>query len=81
MTAFARYHLVALGGMLVNLVVLQVLTGIFHGPPLPSNLAGLGLGAISNYGLSTRWAWRLRRPAARALRINVQQSELMRVNA
>ncbi len=54
---FLKYQLSVLFGIGVNYLVLISLTklGIFY---LLSNLIGIGLSTVSNYLLSSRWAWK-----------------------
>ncbi|MCD6509892.1 MAG: glycosyltransferase family 2 protein [Thermoprotei archaeon] len=52
-----RYHLVSLGGLLVNLLTLWVLTnlaGIYY---LISNIIGIILATAWNYALNVTWTW------------------------
>jgi len=55
---FAKYQISVILGMGINYIVLITLTkffGIFY---LLSNLIGIGLATVSNYLLSSRWAWK-----------------------
>jgi dolichol-phosphate mannosyltransferase len=54
---FARYELVSVGGMVTNLVLLQLLAGALRVPPMAANFAGIAGGTVWNYVLSTRWTW------------------------
>jgi dolichol-phosphate mannosyltransferase len=56
-TTFGRYQLVTLGGMLINLGVLQLLTGVLRQPPMLGNLVGIMAGTSWNFALSSLWAW------------------------
>jgi dolichol-phosphate mannosyltransferase len=54
---FGRYQLVTLGGMLINLGMLQVVSGLLGQPPMLGNLVGIVAGTCWNFVLSSRWAW------------------------
>ena len=56
----ARYHVVSLGGMLINLGVLQLLVSAGGLSPLLANLCGIGLATAWNFTWNLRWTWRLR---------------------
>jgi putative flippase GtrA len=53
-----RYQIVSLGALLIHLGALRLLIGAFGVNPLAANLVAIGLGAVSNFALSTAWAWR-----------------------
>ncbi len=61
---FVRYHLVSLGGMLINVAVLQILAGFAGVPPLLANLCGIGIATGWNFTWNVRWTWRLPRVPA-----------------
>jgi putative flippase GtrA len=56
----ARYHAVSVGGMLINLGVLQLLAGPGTVPPSLANLAGIALATGWNFCLHLCWTWRRR---------------------
>jgi dolichol-phosphate mannosyltransferase len=58
--SFARYHLVSLGGMLINMMVLHLLVGTLRGQLLLANSVGIGVATIWNFSLNLCWTWRLR---------------------
>ena len=60
---FAQYHAVSLGGMLINLITLQVLAGFMGLPPLVANLCGIAAGMAWNFSMNVQWTWRKRLPA------------------
>jgi dolichol-phosphate mannosyltransferase len=58
--ALVRYHAVSLGGMLINLVVLQLLAGGAGVRPALANVAGIALATGWNFSLNLGWTWRRR---------------------
>jgi len=54
---FYRYHISVLLGIIINYSILIILTklGVYY---LISNLIGIILATISNYILSSKWAWK-----------------------
>lgn len=58
LAGLARYHTVALGGMLINLAVLQALVGGLGVQAMLANLAGIGVGTGWNFALNMLWTWR-----------------------
>lgn len=56
-----RYHAVSLGGMVVNLVMLQVLAGSVGLNPVLANLAGIAAATVWNLSLHLCWTWPRRR--------------------
>ena len=55
---FAQYHAVSLGGMLINLFILQVLVGFLGVVPLAANLCGIVAGMAWNFSMNVQWTWR-----------------------
>ena len=55
---FIRYHLSVLLGIVLNYVILIFLSEVVGVYYLLSNLIGIGCATISNYLLSSRWAWK-----------------------
>lgn len=53
-----KFNIVSLAGLAVNLGMLWLLTEVFGVYYLLSNLAGIGLAFLWNYGLNTWWTWR-----------------------
>jgi len=53
----ARYNLAALGGLIVTVAMLGVLSGALHIYYLLANLLAVGCGVVLNYKLSRRFAW------------------------
>ncbi len=54
---FARFNLVALGGMLITVTTLQVLVTSTSLHYQLANLIGIGLGTLWNFGLNLLWTW------------------------
>lgn len=54
-----RFNLSALGGLLINVTVLSVLSSRFHLFYLIANIFAVGAGCLCNYLLSSRFAWDL----------------------
>lgn len=52
-----RYNLVALGGLLLSVTVLALLTHGLHLHYLVANLFGIGAGFLWNYALNWRFTW------------------------
>lgn len=55
---FAKYVIVALLGIAVNLLVLSALYRLFEVPKEGANLIGIVCGAVVNYRLNDHWTWR-----------------------
>ncbi len=53
----ARYNVVALGGLVVSLVVLALLTAMFHLHYLVANLMSIGAATLWNYTVNARFTW------------------------
>jgi dolichol-phosphate mannosyltransferase len=62
--ALARYQLVALGGLVLNLLVLQALVNVLAVMPLVANATGIVAAMAWNFTLSLGWAWRWAHPVA-----------------
>jgi dolichol-phosphate mannosyltransferase len=60
---FAQYHAVSLGGMLINMIVLQILAGLLGVLPTVANLCGIAAGTVCNFAINANWTWR-KAPAA-----------------
>ena len=54
----AKYNIVALGGLLLSVTTLFVLTALLPVHYLFANLVAIGTGTLWNYSASRRWAWR-----------------------
>lgn len=55
---FAQYHVVSLGGMLINVAILQLLVGKFGILPALGNLCGIAAGMTWNFAINFHWTWR-----------------------
>jgi putative flippase GtrA len=55
---FVRYHLVSIGGMLINLAVLRLLVELAGLIPMLSNLIGIGVATAWNFAVNFVWTWR-----------------------
>ena len=55
---FAQYHVVSIGGMLLNLAVLQTLVGMLGVLPSVANLCGIAAGTAWNFAINVHWTWR-----------------------
>jgi dolichol-phosphate mannosyltransferase len=55
---FLKYQISVLIGIGINYAVLIILTQYFNVFYLISNLIGIALATMSNYLLSSRWAWK-----------------------
>jgi putative flippase GtrA len=55
---FIRYHLSVLLGVSINYLILIILNKQFGVNYLLSNFIGICIATISNYLLSSRWAWK-----------------------
>lgn len=57
LSRFTRFNVSALVTLLVNVVVvwLLVASGVHY---MAANLAGIGVGAVLNFGASSTWVWR-----------------------
>jgi len=53
----ARYNVVALGGLVVSLVALALLTATFHLHYLVANLMAIGVATLWNYTVNARFTW------------------------
>ncbi len=53
----ARYNVIALGGLVVSLVVLALLTATFHLHYLVANLMAIGGATLWNYTVNARFTW------------------------
>jgi dolichol-phosphate mannosyltransferase len=57
-SGLARYHAVALGGMLINIAILHSLVTWLGFPVITANLVGIGVATLWNFSLSVSWTWR-----------------------
>lgn len=55
----AKFQLVSLSGMVINLAILALLRGLIHLPLLLSNLVGIAAAAVYNYVPNKLWTWRV----------------------
>lgn len=53
-----KFNLVSLGGLVINLGTLWLFTSVFGVYYLISNLFGIALAFLWNYGVNTWWTWR-----------------------
>jgi dolichol-phosphate mannosyltransferase len=68
LTGMARYQIVSIGGLLINLLVLHTLSTELGVVPLLANAIGIGLATFWNFWLSLLWTWRQHEPPhARAM--------------
>ena len=56
--AFARYQIVSLGGLVLNLLVLHALADGAGVMPMLANGTGIAVAMFWNFALSVLWAWR-----------------------
>lgn len=70
LSGLGRYHAVSLGGILINLGVLQVLAGPLRIYPVVANLAGIAVAMAWNFSLSLYWTWRPLPSVVSALGLN-----------
>lgn len=54
----AKFQLVSLGGMVINLAILALLRGLINLPLLLSNLVGIAAAVVYNYVPNKLWTWR-----------------------
>lgn len=58
---FVRYNGVALGGMLITVAVLSLLTRLADVELLPANLVAVAVATAWNYVVNSRWTWGIAR--------------------
>ena len=58
MKRLLKFNLVSIAGLAINLGTLWLLTEVFRMYYLVSNLFGIALATLWNYGVNTYWTWK-----------------------